>query len=35
MAAGDQGSWPDAKVKKLQHEEPTWVMSPTDAADLG
>ena len=26
---------PDAIVKELQHEEPTWVMSPADAADLG
>jgi hypothetical protein len=27
--------WPDVVVKELQHEEPTWAMSPADAADLG
>ena len=27
--------WPDASVKELEREEPTWVMTAEDAADLG
>jgi hypothetical protein len=27
--------WPDILVKSLEHEEPTWVMTAEDAADLG
>ena len=27
--------WPDAVLKDLAQEEPTWVMTPDDAVDLG
>jgi hypothetical protein len=27
--------WPDLVMKSLEQEEPTWAMSPADAADLG
>jgi hypothetical protein len=29
------GRWPDAVVKDLAQEEPAWVMTAYDAADLG
>ena len=27
--------WPDVVLKDLEQEEPTWAMTPDDAADLG
>jgi hypothetical protein len=27
--------WPDVVLKGLEREEPTWAMTPDDAADLG
>ena len=27
--------WPDVVLKDLEHEEPTWKMTPDDAAELG
>jgi hypothetical protein len=27
--------WPDVVLKDLEHEEPTWAMTPDDAAELG
>jgi hypothetical protein len=27
--------WPDVALKDLEHEEPTWTMTPDDAAELG